>query len=66
MSDEIVEDESGDGIAAIPVIFEDTDESEKEESEDAMETDDEEREDREALDDASDGVSSFEAIDDFE
>ncbi|KAE8710964.1 hypothetical protein F3Y22_tig00110318pilonHSYRG00218 [Hibiscus syriacus] len=60
----IVEDEA-DENGTIPVIFEDTDESEKEESEDAMETDDEEKEDDEALDEASDGVSDFEGIDDM-
>ncbi|MBA0864885.1 hypothetical protein Goshw_006968 [Gossypium schwendimanii] len=51
--------------AAIPVIFEDTDESDEEEPEDAMETDDQENEDGEALDEASDGVSDFEGIDDM-
>ncbi|KAE8656945.1 periodic tryptophan protein 2-like protein [Hibiscus syriacus] len=56
----IVEDEV-DENGKIPVVFEDTDESEKEESEDAMETDDEEKEDGEA----SDGVSDFEGIDDM-
>ncbi|GMI91863.1 hypothetical protein HRI_002855600 [Hibiscus trionum] len=56
----IVEDEV-DENATIPVIFEDTDESEKEESEDAMETDDEEKEDVEA----SEGVGDFEGIDDM-
>ncbi|XVF26630.1 hypothetical protein REPUB_Repub14bG0034800 [Reevesia pubescens] len=61
----IVEDEV-DENATIPVIFEDTDESEKEGSEDAMETDDEESEDGEALDEAFDGVSDFEGIDDYE
>ncbi|GMI91864.1 LANT-SPECIFIC COMPONENT OF THE PRE- rRNA PROCESSING COMPLEX1 [Hibiscus trionum] len=57
----IVEDEV-DEVDAIPIVFEDTDESEKEESEDAMETDDE-KGDGEALDDASDGVSDFVGID---
>nr|KJB56651.1 hypothetical protein B456_009G129900 [Gossypium raimondii] len=59
VEDEFVED------AAIPVIFEDTDESDEEEPEDAMETDDQENEDGEALDEASDGVSDFEGIDDM-
>ncbi|KAK8581261.1 hypothetical protein V6N13_144297 [Hibiscus sabdariffa] len=60
----IVEDEV-DENATIPVIFEDTDESENEESENAMETDDEEEEDGEALDDASDGIGDFEGFDDM-
>ncbi|TYG68191.1 hypothetical protein ES288_D05G134400v1 [Gossypium darwinii] len=60
----VVEDEFVEN-AAIPVIFEDTDESDEEEPEDAMETDDQENEDGEALDEASDGVSDFEGIDDM-
>ncbi|GMI82043.1 LANT-SPECIFIC COMPONENT OF THE PRE- rRNA PROCESSING COMPLEX1 [Hibiscus trionum] len=60
----IVEDEA-DENSTIPVIYEDTDESEKDESEDAMETDDEEKEDGEALDDASDGIGDFEGFDDM-
>ncbi|EOY26543.1 hypothetical protein QUC31_012094 [Theobroma cacao] len=60
----IVEDEF-DENATIPVIFEDKDESDEEESEDAMETD-QGSEDGEALDDeAFDGVSDFEGIDDM-
>ncbi|XWS11837.1 hypothetical protein CRYUN_Cryun37aG0035400 [Craigia yunnanensis] len=58
----IVEDEF-DENATIPVIFED--ESDEEESQDAMETDHEENEDGEALDEAVDGVSDFEGIDDM-
>ncbi|XWS20392.1 hypothetical protein CRYUN_Cryun31cG0097200 [Craigia yunnanensis] len=58
----IVEDEF-DENAAIPVIFED--ESDEEESEDAMEIDHQENEDGEALDEAFDGVSDFEGIDDM-
>lgn len=61
---QIVEDEF-DENATIPVIFEDKDESDEEESEDAMETD-QGSEDGEALDDeAFDGVSDFEGIDDM-
>ncbi|XP_039005907.1 WD repeat-containing protein 43-like, partial [Hibiscus syriacus] len=59
----IVEDEV-DENPTIPVIFEDTDESEKEESEDEMETDDEEKENEEAVD-ASDDISDFEGFDDL-
>ncbi|XVE52167.1 hypothetical protein DITRI_Ditri02bG0100700 [Diplodiscus trichospermus] len=57
----IVEDEF-DENATVPVIFED--ESDTEESEDVMETDHEENEEGEALDEAFDGVSDFEGIDD--
>ncbi|XP_021298710.1 WD repeat-containing protein 43 isoform X2 [Herrania umbratica] len=61
---QIVEDEF-DENATIPVIFEDKDESDEEKSEDAMETD-QGSEDGEALDDeAFDGVSDFEGIDDM-
>ncbi|XP_022714498.1 uncharacterized protein LOC111274112 [Durio zibethinus] len=60
----IVEDEF-DENATIPVIFEDKDESDEEESEDAMETDHQENENEEALDEAFDGVSDFEGIDDM-
>ncbi|KAL4336051.1 hypothetical protein GQ457_07G032160 [Hibiscus cannabinus] len=60
-----IDEDEVDENATIPVIFEDTDESEKEESEDAMETDDEEKEAGEALDEASDGVGDFEGIDDM-
>ncbi|KAE8700629.1 Utp12, putative isoform 2 [Hibiscus syriacus] len=55
----IIEDEV-DEDATSPVIFEDTDESEKE----AMETDDEEKENGEAVDDASNGTR-FEGFDDL-
>ncbi|XWS16425.1 hypothetical protein CRYUN_Cryun34aG0086200 [Craigia yunnanensis] len=58
----IVDDEF-DENAIIPVIFED--ESDEEESEDAMEIDHQENEDSEALDEAFDGVSDFEGIDDM-
>ncbi|OMO80858.1 Small-subunit processome, Utp12 [Corchorus olitorius] len=60
----IVEDEF-DENATVPVIFEDKDESDEEESEGAMETD-QESEDGEALDgEALDGVSDFEGFDDM-
>ncbi|KAK0597375.1 hypothetical protein LWI29_031834 [Acer saccharum] len=51
----IIDGEVEEDTAVIPVIFEDKDDSDEEESEDAMDTDEEEE--------AADGISDFEGSD---
>ncbi|XP_041018788.1 WD repeat-containing protein 43 [Juglans microcarpa x Juglans regia] len=58
----VVDDEVEENGTTVPVVYEDKDESDEEESEDAMETD-QDREDEEASDEAFDGVDDIEGSD---
>jgi len=59
----VVDDEVDKNTPTMPVIYEDKDESDEEESEDAMETDAEGGKDEEASDDEFEGVSDIEGSD---
>lgn len=60
--EQVVDDEVDENGTTVPVVYEDKDESDEEESEDAMETD-QDREDEEASDEAFDGVDDIEGSD---
>lgn len=60
--EQVVDEEVEENGTTVPVVYEDQDESDEEESDEAMETDQDSK-DEEASDEAFDGVSDVEVID---
>jgi U3 small nucleolar RNA-associated protein 5 len=61
--EQVVDEEVDKNTPTMPVIYEDKDESDEENSEDAMETDAEDEKDEEVSDDEFEGVSDTEGSD---